>query len=168
VATNTESSRVQPTRCVFGPTRRWARLNLRITIENPEDLQRATGIESAPPAWEAEFSILYFQHYKIAQKKCACMRLHTVHALPDLRVAAGRLRDGVSLSFAAPMARGPVCSYLFLVACHSDSTDGGRSCEFLSKLTSCQISSSDSMLPHAGMPVFLMPCLMVQKSCDSV
>ena len=23
--------------------------------------------------------------------------LHTVHALPDLRVAAGRLRDGVSL-----------------------------------------------------------------------
>jgi hypothetical protein len=23
--------------------------------------------------------------------------LHTVHALPDLRVAAGRLRDGVSV-----------------------------------------------------------------------
>jgi len=100
---------------VFEPTRQWARLNLRITIENPEDLQRATGIESAPPAWEAEFSILYFQHYKIAQKNvraCVCI---PVHALPDLRVAAGRLRDGVSLSFAAPMARGPVvltCSWL--------------------------------------------------------
>ena len=25
--------------------------------------------------------------------------LHTVHALPDLRVAAGRLRDDVSLNF---------------------------------------------------------------------
>ena len=58
---------------------------------------------------------LIFNTYKIAQKTCACMRLHTVHALPDLRVAAGRLRDGVSLSFADPMARGPVvltCSWL--------------------------------------------------------
>ena len=34
--------------------------------------------------------------YKIAQKKCTCMQLHAVHALPDLRVAGGRLGDGVS------------------------------------------------------------------------
>jgi hypothetical protein len=34
--------------------------------------------------------------YKIAQEKMYMHALHTVHALPDLRVAAGRLRDGVS------------------------------------------------------------------------
>jgi len=28
--------------------------------------------------------------------------LHTVHALPDLRVAAGRLRDSVSLDLRSP------------------------------------------------------------------
>jgi hypothetical protein len=58
-------------------------------------MERATGIEPAPPAWEAEFSILYFQHLQIHSEKMY------VHALPDLRVAGGRLGDGVSL----PMKR---------------------------------------------------------------
>jgi len=62
-----------------------------IYLEKPE---RATGIEPAPPAWEAEFSILYFQHLQNASEKMCVHALHTVHALPDLRVAAGRLRDG--------------------------------------------------------------------------
>jgi len=60
-------------------------------------LERATGIEPAPPAWEAEFSILYFQYLQNRSEKMYVHALHTVHALPDLRVAAGRLRDGVSL-----------------------------------------------------------------------
>ena len=45
-------------------------------------------------AWEAEFSILYFQHLQNRLGKIFVHALHTVHALPDLRVAAGRLRDG--------------------------------------------------------------------------
>jgi len=53
------------------------------------------GSNSQLSAWEAEFSILYFNTYKIAHKMCV-HALHTVHAWPDLRVAAGRLRDGVS------------------------------------------------------------------------
>jgi hypothetical protein len=60
-------------------------------------MERATGIEPAPPAWEAEFSILYFQHLQNRLQKMCMHALHTVHALPDLRVAAGRLRDGVSI-----------------------------------------------------------------------
>jgi len=60
-------------------------------------LERATGIEPAPPAWEAEFSILYFQHLQNRSGKMCVHALHTVHALPDLRVAGGRLGDGVSV-----------------------------------------------------------------------
>ena len=46
--------------------------------------------------WEAEFSILYFQQVQIGLEQMYVHALHTVHALPDVRVAAGRLRDGVS------------------------------------------------------------------------
>jgi len=59
-------------------------------------LERATGIEPAPPTWESEFSILYFQHLQNRLEKMYVHAVHTVHAVPDLRVAAGRLRDGVS------------------------------------------------------------------------
>jgi len=48
-------------------------------------------------AWGAEFSFLIFNSLKIGLKKCACDALHTVHAVPELRVAARRLRDRVSL-----------------------------------------------------------------------
>jgi len=62
------------------------------------NLERATGIEPVSPTWEAEFSILYFQHLQNRLEKMCAHALHTVHALPDLRVAAGRLRDGVSFT----------------------------------------------------------------------
>jgi hypothetical protein len=51
------------------------------------------------PAWESKFSILYFQYLQNRSKKMYVHALHTVHALPDLRVAAGRLRDDVSDQF---------------------------------------------------------------------
>jgi hypothetical protein len=54
------------------------------------------GSNSQLSAWEAEFSILYLQHLQNRSEKMYVHALHTVHALPDLRVAAGRLRDGVS------------------------------------------------------------------------
>jgi hypothetical protein len=54
------------------------------------------GSNSQLSAWEAEFSILYFQHLQNLSEKIYVHALHVVHALPDLRVAAGRLRDGVS------------------------------------------------------------------------
>jgi len=59
-------------------------------------LERATGIEPVLPTWESEFSILYFQYLQNRSAKTSVHALHTVQALPDLRVAAGRLRDGVS------------------------------------------------------------------------
>src|SRR5258708_5916537 len=46
------------------------------------------------PAWESEFSILYFQYLQNLSETICVHAAHTVHALPDLRVAAGRLRDG--------------------------------------------------------------------------
>jgi hypothetical protein len=58
-------------------------------------MERATGIEPVLPTWEPEFSILYFQHLQNASKKMYVHALHTA-CLPYLRVAAGRLRDGVS------------------------------------------------------------------------
>jgi hypothetical protein len=48
-------------------------------------------------AWEAEFSILYFQHLQNRSRKMYVHAVRTGHALPDLRIAAGRLRDGVSV-----------------------------------------------------------------------
>ena len=59
-------------------------------------MERATGIEPAPPAWVAEFSILYFQYLQNHLRKMHVHALHAVHALPDLRVVGGRLGDGVS------------------------------------------------------------------------
>jgi hypothetical protein len=52
------------------------------------------GSNSQLSAWEAEFPILYFQYLQNAAEKMYVHALHTVHALPDLRVVAGRLRDG--------------------------------------------------------------------------
>src|SRR6266446_3818490 len=45
------------------------------------------------PAWEGKYSALYFQHLQNRSRKICVHAAHTVHALPDLRVAAGRLRD---------------------------------------------------------------------------
>jgi hypothetical protein len=51
-------------------------------------MERATGIEPVLPAWEADTGVLYFQHLQIRSGKI------NVHALPDLRIAGGRLGDG--------------------------------------------------------------------------
>jgi hypothetical protein len=53
-------------------------------------LERATGIEPVLPAWESKLSTLYFQHLQNRPIKICVHALHTVHALPDLRIAAGR------------------------------------------------------------------------------
>ena len=57
-------------------------------------LERATGIEPVLPTLEGKYSALYFQHLQNRSRKICVHAAHTVHALPDLRVAAGRLRDG--------------------------------------------------------------------------
>src|SRR5262249_25026810 len=54
------------------------------------------GSNSQLSAWEAEFSILYFQHLQNRSGKMYVHALRAVHALPDLRVAGGRLGDSVS------------------------------------------------------------------------
>jgi hypothetical protein len=53
-------------------------------------MERATGIEPVLPAWELKFSILYFQYLQIHSEQMYVHALHTVHAVPDLRIAAGR------------------------------------------------------------------------------
>jgi hypothetical protein len=68
-------------------------------------LERATGIEPVLPTWESEFSILYFQYLQNLSEKMYVHALHAVHALPDLRVAAGRLRDGFLSSVVVPDRR---------------------------------------------------------------
>ena len=68
-------------------------------------MERATGIEPVLPAWESEFSILYFQYLQNLSEKMYVHALHTVHALPDLRVAGGRLGDGFSIGLLSSTAR---------------------------------------------------------------
>ena len=57
------------------------------------------GSNSQLSAWESKFSILYFQYLQNRPEKMYVHALHTVHALPDLRVAGGRLGDGVLVLF---------------------------------------------------------------------
>jgi hypothetical protein len=67
-------------------------------------LERATGIEPAPPAWESKLSILYFQYLQNRLGKINVHATHTVHALPDLRMTGGRLGDGFSSSISVATA----------------------------------------------------------------
>jgi hypothetical protein len=53
-------------------------------------LERATGIEPVLPSWEFEFSILHFQYLQNRLGKTSVYATHTVHALPDLHIVAGR------------------------------------------------------------------------------
>ena len=48
------------------------------------------GSNSQLSAWEAEFSFLYFQQSQNRFEKMCVHALHTVHAMPELRVAAER------------------------------------------------------------------------------
>src|SRR5436853_2275385 len=52
------------------------------------------GSNSQLSAWEFELALLYFQYLQNRSRKINVHATHTMHALPDLRVAAGRLRDG--------------------------------------------------------------------------
>jgi|SRR5258706_14697704 len=63
-------------------------------------MERATGIEPVLPAWEGKYSALYFQHLQNRSLKICMHAAHTVHALPDLRIAAGR-SAGRFLSYVA-------------------------------------------------------------------
>ena len=63
-------------------------------------MERATGIEPVLPTWEAKFSIFCFQHLQNRSEKMYVHALHTVHALPDLRIA-GRHFGGRFLSCVA-------------------------------------------------------------------
>ena len=66
-------------------------LSLKIEIKNSlANLERATGIEPVLPAWESNLSALYFQYLQNRSGKINVHALHTVHAMPDLRIAAGR------------------------------------------------------------------------------
>jgi hypothetical protein len=66
-------------------------LRLKIQIKNySARMERATGIEPVLPVWEFEFLHLYFQHLQNRSAKVNVHATHTVHAVPDLRVAAGR------------------------------------------------------------------------------
>jgi len=72
-------------------------LPVRIEIKNFFENWSGRGDSNPqPPTWEAEFSILYFQHLQNRLEKMCVHAMHTVHELPDLRVAGGRLGDGVS------------------------------------------------------------------------
>jgi hypothetical protein len=61
-------------------------------------MERATRIEPVLPTWEGKYSALYFQHLQSGSRKMYVQALHTVHALPDLRIAGGRF-GGRFLSF---------------------------------------------------------------------
>jgi hypothetical protein len=50
-------------------------------------LERATGIEPVLPAWESKFPLLYSHNLQKRSEKINVHALHTVHALPDLRIA---------------------------------------------------------------------------------
>ena len=69
------------------------------------------GSNSQLSAWEAEFPILYFQHLQNQLEKMYMHALHAVHALPDLRVAGGRLGRCVAfISHAGVLVRDEVQS----------------------------------------------------------
>jgi hypothetical protein len=68
-------------RDVSNVSQRW-----KIEIKNySAKLERATGIEPLLPAWESISGALYFQYLQNGSARI------TVQALPDLRVAGGRL-----------------------------------------------------------------------------
>jgi hypothetical protein len=67
-------------------------------LDDPnENWSGRRGSNSQLSAWEAEFSILYFQYLQNRSEQMHVHALHTVHAMPDLRVAAGRFAGRFSL-----------------------------------------------------------------------
>jgi chromosome condensin MukBEF ATPase and DNA-binding subunit MukB len=58
-------------------------------------MERMTGIEPVLPTCEGQFSVLYFQHLQNRSRKMYVHALHTVQAVSEMRVSAGRLRETV-------------------------------------------------------------------------
>jgi hypothetical protein len=58
-------------------------------------MERATGIEPVLPAWESKSPPLYLHNLQNRLGKINVHATHTVHAVPELRVAGGRLGDDV-------------------------------------------------------------------------
>jgi hypothetical protein len=54
------------------------------------------GSNSQLSAWEFNLAALYFQYLQNRSRKIHVHATHAVHAVPDLPIAAGRLRDDVS------------------------------------------------------------------------
>ena len=54
------------------------------------------GSNSQLSAWESKFPLLYFHNLQNRSGKINVHASHTVHPVPDLRVAAGRLGDVLS------------------------------------------------------------------------
>ena len=50
-----------------------------------------------PPTWESTLGTLYFQYLENRSRKINVHATHTVHAVPDLRVAGGRFLSCVAV-----------------------------------------------------------------------
>src|SRR6267154_3135034 len=64
-----------------------------LKIESENYLRKWSGRRGSNPqlpAWEGKYSTLCFQHLQNRSQKMHVHALHTVHALPDLRITAGR------------------------------------------------------------------------------
>jgi hypothetical protein len=60
-------------------------------------MERAMGIEPATSSLGSNLSALYFQHLQIGSRKMYVHAVHTVHAVPDLRIVAGRFAGRFSI-----------------------------------------------------------------------
>jgi len=59
-----------------------------------EEWSGRRGSNSQASAWESKFPLLYFRNLQNRSGKINVHASRTVHAVPDLRIAGGRLGDG--------------------------------------------------------------------------
>src|SRR5438128_4358904 len=64
-----------------------------------EEWSGRRGSNSQLSAWESKVSLLYFQYLQNSLGKINVHATHTVHAVPELRVAGGRLGDDFRARF---------------------------------------------------------------------
>jgi hypothetical protein len=57
-------------------------------------MERATGIEAATSSLGIKITALYFHNLQTRLGKINMPATHTVYAVPDLRIAGGRLGNG--------------------------------------------------------------------------
>ena len=106
-------------------------------------MERATGIEPVLPTWKGEYSALYFQHLQNRPARINVHATHTVHAVPELRIAAGRLRDGFSRKFHFLGTR-----FVRSLRANSDGLPAlARNCE-ISEAESCQPGHSADIMSN--------------------